>query len=93
MGGPERTRHDAKELEPGRGPVGKTATAVARGRATKQVAESVVESAGWDTLPGTQVYADEVQVHEGSVDRESSEHSVAGCVWGQAHETGGETHA
>ena len=92
IGDRERNRHHAKELEAGPGPVGKTAAAVAKGHATKQVAESVVENTGRDTLPGTQVYADEAQAHEGSVDRESSKRSVAGFVRGQAHTKRGAKH-
>ena len=52
IGGKERNKHESKKLKAGRGPVGKTAVAGVRDRATGRVSTEVVESTDKETLQG-----------------------------------------
>ena len=74
VGGRERNKHASKRLNAGRGPVGKTAVAGARDRATGKVSAAVVSATDQATLqpfvvertaPGASVYTDEHGAYRG----------------------------
>ncbi len=98
IGGLERNRHASKKLKAGRGPVGKTAVAGVRDRATNRVAAKVMPDTRAVTLQGfveghsepqAQVYTDEGSAYVG-MDRAhgSVNHSAGEYVSGMAHTNG-----
>ena len=102
VGGRERNKHAAKKLHAGRGPVGKTAVAGAKDRATGQVDASVVTSVDRGTLQpfvlarmkaGATVYTDEHGAYRRlpGVRHETVRHSVGEYVRDQAHTNGMES--
>ena len=102
IGGKERNKHESKKLRAGRGPVGKTAVAGLKDRATNRVKTQVVDSTDAPTLQGfvqqhtergAQVYTDEASAYRG-LDRphEAVKHSVGEFVREMAHTNGLESH-
>ncbi len=98
VGGKEANKHASKKLRAGRGPVGKTAVAGVKDRATGQVSAAVVErvdgptlrSFVWErTAEDATVYTDEAPAYRGLPRaHESVQHSVGEFVRGQAHTQG-----
>ena len=98
VGGKEANKHASKKLRAGRGPVGKTAVAGVKDRATGQVSAAVVASTDGPTLrsfvwqrtaEGAQVYTDEHGAYVGLPrPHETVRHSVGEYVNGQAHTNG-----
>lgn len=98
MGGKEGNKHARKKLKAGRGPVGKTAVAGVRDRATGQVVAKVVEKTDAETLQGfvtkhtadgAQVYTDEARAYKGiGRPHEAVNHSAGEYVREQAHTNG-----
>ena len=90
MGGKEGNKHAHKKLKAGRGPVGKTAVAGARDRATGKVVARVVEKTDKETLQGfvtdhtaegTHIYTDEASAYKGiNRPHEAVKHSVGEYV-------------
>ena len=100
IGGLERNKHSKDKLNAGRGPVGKTAVAGIKDRATGQVVARVVESTDKPTLQGfvlehtadgAKVYSDEAGAYDGLENRESVKHGVGEWVRGIAHTNGVES--
>ena len=102
IGGKRRNMPKSKrERMEGRGPVGKTAVAGAKDRATNKVSAQVVDSTDADTLQGfisdrvvkgATVYTDEHCSYEGlPFPHESVKHSVGEYVRDQAHINGVES--
>ena len=100
FGGRERNKHESKRLKVGRGPVGKTAVAGAKDRASGRVAARVVDGTDRETLqgfvkahtaPDAKVYTDEASAYDGLENRETVRHSVAEYVRGMAHTNGVES--
>ena len=102
IGGKERNKHADKKLNAGRGPVGKTAVAGVRDRATGRVSTEVVESTDKETLQGlvmrhttgdATVYTDEATAYQGIPRRhETVKHSAGEYVRDMAHTNGLESH-
>lgn len=98
FGGKEKNKHAPKKQRLGRGPVGKTAVAGIRDRATNQVAAQVVPGTDAETLQGfvtehvaegATVYTDENRAYQGlSRNHETVNHSVSEFVRDQAHTNG-----
>ena len=100
MGGKEKNKHADKKLHAGRGPVGKTAVAGVRDRASKQVSAAVVDQTDGATLKGfvidhaaegATVYTDEATAYQGLPHHETVNHSVGEYVNGQASTNGMES--
>ena len=98
MGGKEGNKHANKKLRAGRGPVGKTAVAGVKDRASGKVSASVVEKIDAKTLQDfvesrtasdARVYTDEALAYKG-IDRphEAVNHSVGEFVREMAHTNG-----
>ena len=102
IGGKERNKHADKKLNAGRGPVGKTAVAGVRDRATGRVSTEVVESTDKETLQGlvmrhttggATVYTDEATAYQGIPRKhETVKHSAGEYVRDMAHTNGLESH-
>lgn len=98
MGGKEKNKHVKKKLKAGRGPVGKSAVAGVRDRATGKVHACVVDNTDAKTLQGlmtdhtvegAQVYTDEARAYQGiKRPRETVTHSAGDYVREQAHTNG-----
>ena len=97
VGGKERNKHASKRLNAGRGPVGKTAVAGVKDRATGRVSARVVERTDGPTLKGfvrshvaqeADVYTDEHAAYRGLPHHETVAHGVGEYVRGQAHTNG-----
>ena len=98
VGGKEKNKHAAKKLKAGRGPVGKTAVAGVKDRATGQVVAKVVENTGAKmlqgfvtdhTAEGAQVYTDEAKAYQGiNRPHETVCHSIGEYVRDMAHTNG-----
>ena len=99
IGGKERNKHASQRQKLGRGPVGKTAVAGAKDRATGKVSAAVVTSTDQASLqpfvvertrPGATVYTDEHGAYAGipGVSHETVKHSVSEYVNGMAHTNG-----
>ena len=102
VGGRERNKHASKRQHAGRGPVGKTAVAGAKDRATGKVSAQVVRDTSKSTLQpfvvertqaGATVYTDEHGAYQGlpGVSHETVCHSVSEYVREQAHTNGVES--
>ena len=102
FGGRERNKHASKRQHLGRGPVGKTAVAAAKDRATGRVSAAVVLSTDRETLqpfvvertdPGATVYTDDHGAYRGmpGVKHLTVKHSVGEYVCDQAHTNGVES--
>jgi len=101
MGGKEGNKHAKKKLRAGRGPVGKTAVAGVKDRASNEVVAKVVENTDAKTLQsfvithtakGAQVYTDEALAYRGiNRPHEAVKHSVGEYVREQAHTNGMES--
>lgn len=98
IGGKEGNKHEARKLNAGRGPVGKTAVVGARDRASGKVKAKVVARTDAPTLqafvrettePTAQVFTDGERAYQG-IPRahEAVHHSVAEWVRGMAHTNG-----
>ena len=96
MGGKEASKHAHKKLRAGRGPVGKTAVAGLRDRATGKINAAVVQDTTAGTLQqfvcdnteiGARVYTDEAAAYRGmpGVQHEVVRHSVGEYVNGMIH--------
>lgn len=102
IGGKEGNKHASRKLRAGRGPVGKTAIAGLRDRATNQVKTQVVEHTDAPTLQGfvhgntaidAQIYSDEARAYEGlRRPHEAVAHSAGEYVREMAHTNGLESH-
>ena len=102
IGGKEGNKHADKKLHAGRGPVGKTAVAGVRDRATGRVSTEVVESTDKETLQGlvmrhttgdAMVYTDEATAYQGIPRKhETVKHSAGEYVREMAHTNGLESH-
>ena len=102
IGGKEGNKHADKKLHAGRGPVGKTAVAGVRDRATGRVSTEVVESTDKETLQGlvmrhttadATVYTDEATAYQGIPRKhETVKHSAGEYVREMAHTNGLESH-
>ena len=102
IGGKEGNKHADKKLHAGRGPVGKTAVAGVRDRATGRVSTEVVESTDKETLQGlvmrhttgdATVYTDEATAYQGIPRKhETVKHSAGEYVRDMAHTNGLESH-
>ena len=100
VGGKEKNKHAKKKLRAGRGPVGKTAVAGVKDRATNQVSAKVVEKTDAETLQGfvkqnakagATVYTDEAAAYQGLPKHETCNHSAGEYVKDQAHTNGMES--
>ena len=102
IGGKEHNKHESKRLHVGRGPVGKTAVAGMKDRATNTVKAQVVDTTAAETLqrfvhqntePGARVYTDEARAYQGlRRSHETVKHSVGEFVRDMAHTNGLESH-
>ena len=102
IGGKEGNKHADKKLHAGRGPVGKTAVAGVRDRATGRVSTEVVESMDKETLQGlvmrhttgdATVYTDEATAYQGIPRKhETVKHSAGEYVREMAHTNGLDSH-
>ena len=102
IGGQEKNKHADKRLKAGRGPVGKTAVAGVRDRATGRVNTEVVEATSKavlqdfvtrHTTSDTTVYTDEARAYQGLPrPHEAVKHSANEYVRGMAHTNGLESH-
>ncbi len=97
IGGKEHNKHERDRLHAGRGPVGKTAVAGVKDRATGRVSAAVVERTDGPTLKGfvrsriaqeADVYTDEAAAYRGLDNHSTVAHSVGEYVNGQAHTNG-----
>ncbi len=99
VGGLEKNKHEHRKQKAGRGPVGKTAVAGLKDRASGQIRAEVVESTDAATLQqfvydnteiGTTVYTDEAHAYKGMIgmQHETVKHSVGEWVNGMAHTNG-----
>ena len=97
IGGKEHNKHERARLHAGRGPVGKTAVAGVKDRATGRVSATVVERTDGPTLKGfvrsrvaqeADVYTDEAAAYRGLDNHSTVAHSVGEYVNGQAHTNG-----
>ena len=97
VGGKEGNKHESKRLHAGRGPVGKTAVAGVKDRATGRVSAAVVERTDGATLKPfvrsriaqeADVYTDDHGAYRGLDNHETVAHSVGEYVNGQAHTNG-----
>ena len=97
IGGKEGNKHERDRLHAGRGPVGKTAVAGVKDRATGRVSAAVVERTDGPTLKGfvrsriaqeADVFTDEHGAYLGLPNHETVAHSVGEYVNGQAHTNG-----
>ena len=98
FGGREANKHGNKKLRAGRGPVGKTAVAGAKDRATNTVSARVVDSTDKETLHGfvadhadkdATVFTDDAKAYEGiPFKHKTVKHSVSEYVNGQASTNG-----
>ena len=97
VGGKEGNKHESKRLHAGRGPVGKTAVAGVKDRATGRVSAAVVERTDGATLKPfvlsriaqeADIYTDEHGAYHGLQNHETVAHSVGEYVRGQAHTNG-----
>ena len=100
IGGKEKNKHSRKRLRSGRGPVGKTAIAGVKDRATKQVRATVVANTDAPTLqgfvtdstmPDAMVYTDGEAGYVGLPHHEVVRHSVGEYVRDMAHTNGMES--
>ena len=100
IGGKEGNKHAKKKLNAGRGPVGKTAVAGVKDRATNQVTARVVDLTDAETLQGfvgrntkdgATVYTDEAKAYQGLSNHETCNHSAGEYVKDQAHTNGMES--
>ena len=102
FGGQEKNKHADQRLKAGRGPVGKTAVAGVRDRATGRVNTEVVEATSKavlqdfvtrHTTSDTTVYTDEARAYQGLPrPHEAVKHSANEYVRGMAHTNGLESH-
>ncbi len=92
VGGKESNKHESQRLHEGRGPVGKTAVAGVKDRATGRVKASVVPDTTGETLrgfvgthaqPDAMVYTDGEPAYAGLPRHEAVKHSVGEYVRGQ----------
>ena len=97
IGGKEKNKHAKRKLHAGRGPVGKTAVAGVKDRATKRVRAAVVPNTDANTLkgfvaettaPDAMVYTDGEQGYVGLPKHEAVKHTVGEYVRGMAHTNG-----
>ena len=97
IGGKEKNKHAKRKLHAGRGPVGKTAVAGIKDRATKRVRATVVSNTDADTLkgfvaettaPDAMVYTDGETGYAGLPNHEAVKHTVGEYVRGMAHTNG-----
>ena len=98
VGGKEKNKHESKRLHAGRGPVGKTAVAGLKDRATGKVKAKVVEHTDAPTLQGfvhanttwgATIYTDEAHAYKGLQRKHDSvRHSVGEFVRDMAYTNG-----
>ena len=97
IGGKERNKHNRKKLRAGRGPVGKTAVAGVKDRATNRVSAAVVPGTDGPTLKGfiaarvqreAMVYTDDHPGYQGLPNHGAVRHGVGEYVREQAHTNG-----
>ena len=97
VGGKEKNKHASKRINAGGGPVGKTAVAGVKDRATGRVSAAVVARTDGPTLKGfirsriaqeADVYTDEHAAYRGLANHATVAHSVGEYVRGQAHTNG-----
>ena len=100
VGGKESNKHESQRLHEGRGPVGKTAVAGVKDRATGRVKASVVPDTTGETLqgfvgahaaPDAMIYTDGEPAYAGLPNHEAVKHSVGEYVRGMAHTNGMES--
>ncbi len=100
IGGKEGNKHSSKKLRAGRGPVGKTAVAGVKDRATNRVRAAVVPGTDGPTLKGfiaervnrdAMVYTDEHLGYRGLPNHGAVRHGVGEFVREQAHTNGVES--
>ena len=97
IGGREKNKPAHKRQRAGRGPVGKTAVAGVKDRATGRISAAVVPDTTGQTLrgfvrthiaPDATVYTDEATAYRGLPNHQAVKHSVGQWVNGQAHTNG-----
>lgn len=102
FGGKEKSKHEHKKLNVGRGTVGKTAVVGTKDRETKQVQVRVVADTTTETLTDfvystsreeAQIYTDDAKAYQAlkRVAHETVKHSVREYVNGEAHINGMES--
>ena len=100
LGGKEKNKHSKKKLRAGTGPVGKTAVAGVKDRATNKVSAAVVEKSDAATLQAfvqdrtdheATVYTDEAAAYSGMPHHDSVKHSKGEYVKGDCHTNGMES--
>ena len=100
MGGKESNKHESQRTHEGRGPVGKTAVAGVKDRATKRVRAEVVPDTTGETLrgfvashtqPDAMVYTDGEPAYTSLPRHEAVKHSIGEYVRGMAHTNGMES--